>query len=411
MQKTILVFGYIPKARGGKQTTGLATGIFDLHNAVNTKKSKFNTVIAATDIHESFIQIDDVGVYGWTSKTLLSHSAKHPLRFLYFLFRSVILFFKFRKVVKLFDTLAKLIFLDYAVEKSKCDLIHLHGATGALLSTGIWLKKQNVILRIHGINGRNPSIPNFDIHYAIEKYVTKLLFTKVTFVSRYNIQQWKEIYGEFSCDMVPILNGYNPKIFKPIPHVEGEVYDLITVSGISENKGQIRVLKAISRLKSAGINLSYLMVGSGNKSYLESLRGIIEIENLNVDIKGYMPQDLVNSQVQKSRYFILPSIAEGFGKVFIESIGAGTPIIIPATLPLSRELGLIGSTNAIVIPDSSVESIYNGLFDIFSNPRIYKKDFVASTVSHLAWDEIAKEYISLYTDIFDLAQPSINHGK
>ena len=44
MDKKILALGYTPKDKGGKQTTGLATGIFDLHDAVNALNCDFKII-------------------------------------------------------------------------------------------------------------------------------------------------------------------------------------------------------------------------------------------------------------------------------------------------------------------------------------------------------------------------------
>ncbi|MDA3779552.1 MAG: hypothetical protein PF487_04910 [Bacteroidales bacterium] len=169
MTKTILAFGYIPKGKGGKQTTGLATGIFDLHDAVNAINSDYKIIIAATDIHKDEIKIDNTNVIGWNNKSLIKQAIKHPLRILYFSYRSLILFLKFNKLIPFYNTLAKLIFLDYAIEITKPDLIHFHGTSGALLSTGLWNKKIKKILRLHGINGFNSSYTYFKIHQNIER--------------------------------------------------------------------------------------------------------------------------------------------------------------------------------------------------------------------------------------------------
>jgi glycosyltransferase involved in cell wall biosynthesis len=397
MSKTILALGYIPKGKGGKQTTGLATGIFDLHDAVNQLNSEFKVVIAATDVHQKKIKIDNTDVIGWDKKSLIRHSLRYPFRTFYFIFKTVALL-RFRKLLAPLNTLARLIFLDYAIEITKPDLIHFHGSSGALLSTGLWDKNSKKILRIHGINGFNQSIPNYKIHRKIEKYITGLTFEKVTFVANGVLQEWEKYYNHFTCNMIPILNGYNSKLFYPskTSYLSNEKYDLITISGISENKGQKRVIEALLKLREAGYNISYLIIGSGPQVYLESLKKLVEVHNLAVTFIDYLPQEKLIAYLHQSKYFILPSITEGFGKVYIESIGAGVPVIIPEHLPLSKENNLLNNKNSAFIKDSTVESIESRLKDIFLTNIQVSNDEISYSVKDLKWTNLAKKYLKIY---------------
>lgn len=400
--KKILAFGYIPKQFGGKQTTGLATGIFDLHDSVNEQKTYYKVIIAATDIHKNEIQINNTTIIGWNKKTLVKHIIQYPLRFLYFIYRVSYLFSKFRKLVPFSTTLAKTIFLDYAIEKIKPDLVHFHGTSGALLSFCLWKKKQDSMLRLHGINGYNPSTPNYKLHRNIEKFITGFKFLRVTFVARGIQKEWKKKYGAFSCEMVSVLNGYNSKLFYPTINDINKKYDIITIAGLSENKGQMRVIEALIKLKQDSINLSYVIIGSDTKKLRERLNEIIANNNLNVTVIDYLPQEELNKYLNQTKYFILPSITEGFGKVFIESIGAGTAVIIPSHLPLAKEVGILNSINSYKLSSYDTESIYLGLKHLFkSSLKLATPDYVSSTVEKLQWSYIAIEYIELYKSIFN----------
>lgn len=400
MTKTILAFGYIPKGKGGKQETGLATGIFDLHDAINNLNTDYKIIIAATDIHKTEIFIDNTKVIGWNKKMLLKYLIKRPIRFLFFIFKALSMY-RFWTILPLFNTIAKLLFLDYAIEKTKPNLIHFHGSTGALLSTGLWNKNKKKILRMHGINGFDSSISGFKINRDLENFVTGLIFEKVTFVANEIVKEWKEVYGKFSCDMIPILNGYNPVLFNPseLHNSVEEKYDLVTFSGVSERKGQIRVIEALLKLKLEGLNISYLIIGSGLKDHLDILYRLIEVSGLDVTFIEYLPQKKLNYYLHQSKYFILPSITEGFGKVYIESIGAGIPVIIPKHLPLAKETEILTEINSFFIEDSSVESITNGLREIFKKEKLYSRLEISNSVKALQWDTIALQYLDIYKSI------------
>lgn len=400
MNKTVLALGYIPKGKGGKQETGLATGIFDLHNEVNKHNSSYKVIIAATDIHQSEIIIDNTKVIGWNNNLLINHALTHPIRLLFFVLKTIQLF-KFWSITPFFSTIAKLLFLDYSIKITKPDILHFHGTSGALYSYCLWKKKQKIILRIHGINGSNPTIPFFKKHRKVEQFITHLNYDFVTFLTNGNMNEWRKQYGTFNCAASVVVNGYNPIVF--FPTLKNNIpikYDLITIAGFSDNKGQMRIIKALASLKREGITLSYLSIGKITKEQKVEAERIIKEEKLNVFIKNYVPQEQLINYLHSSKYFILPSVAEGFGKVFIESIGAGIPVIIPKQLPLAKESNVLSSKNSILIEDSSIESIARGLIEISKNKKLYGHIEVSRTVKLLQWNIIAKDYLRIYKSIF-----------
>ena len=257
------------------------------------------------------------------------------------------------------------------------------------------------ILRIHGINGNNPSIPNFVIHSKIENFVTKLPFNKATFVTKTVCAEWKDKYGEFTCDMIPILNGYNQNLFKPSDSWVriDKKYDIVTFSGISENKGQIRVVQALCKLRKQGIKFSYLIIGNGKDDYLRMVKKLVSDNKLNVSFRNYLSQKEICNVLYRSKFFILPSITEGFGKVFIESLGTGIPVILPKHLPLANEPGVLNNQNAIFLEDSKVESIERKLKELYDNPIVFDPVKVSKSISHLSWSKIAVQYIDVYKSL------------
>lgn len=391
--KKILALGYIPKGRGGKQETGLATGIFDLHNAINQINKGFQVIIAATDIHEDEIQIDNTKVVGWNWKKLVIHIIKNPVNSLKLAIYTLKLL-KYRPVVSFFNTFFKLIFFDYSIQKINPDYLQFHGAKSALYSVPFRKNGQKSLLRLHGINGYDKSISHHLVHRQIEKDIVDIPFDIISFVTNRIRTEWNENFGNFSTKEIPVLNGYDKDLFYPIIDQEKE-YDLITISGISERKGQLRVVKAIAKLKKEkNSSLSYLIIGSGDQKIIDEISRLKNDHDLDINTLGFLPQEELNKYLNKSKYFILPSITEGFGKVYIESIGSGTPVIIPEHLPLFEEIGILTDENSVPIKDYSIDSIKKGLELISNREYCYKSNVVSSTVENLNWKQIANEYIA-----------------
>lgn len=398
MKKKILALGYIPKWRGGRQSTGLATGLFDLHDAVNEVSDEYEVTIAATDVFKKHFQSAHTPILGWTKGILLRHMIKRFYRIPFFLIKALSFHNSYPSIIPFVDTFVKLVFLDYAIEENKPDIIHLHGAIYALFFEALWKNKRPVVLRLHGMNGYDSTIPGYEDYRKLEKDILKNKYVVVTFVTTDVCEDWKAKYGTFTCSMVPIINGYNKQVFYTTNHPVDKKYDLITISGVQDRKGQGRVIEAMKMLKDEGINLSYLVVGSGDNNYISKIKKYAEDNRLNVQFMEYCAQDKLNELLWASKWFIQPSASEGFGKTYIESAAAGIPFILPAHLPIVKEEGVVSIKNSLLTKDETARENYNTL-KLIDFSTTYDPNIVATSVEHLSWQSLAKTYIKIYATI------------
>ena len=389
-----MALGYLPKWRGGLQTTGLATGIFDLHESVNGLDQNIDVIIAATDVFRDETVVEHTRVVGWTKRLLINHAIKRFYRLPFFISKALWISWH-TKLISVLDTFSKLVMLDRAVDKVNPDVIHLHGAIYAYFTIALWRNKRPVVLRLHGLNGFDKTIQNYERYRVIEKEIVSFDYRFVTFVTKDICEDWKVKYGSFKCPMIPIVNGYNGNVFYAPENSIKKKYDLITISGITDRKGQGRVIDALKLLKDEGIALSYLVVGNGDVEYIAEIKAKVKAYGLNVKFMDYCPQDKLSELLWESKWFIQPSASEGFGKTYVESIAAGTPVILPKHLPIVQEKGLLTSLNSLLTKDESVESIYNCLKNIDFD-SCYDYRVVANSITSYSWAGLGEKYISVY---------------
>lgn len=390
----VLALGYLPKWRGGRQTTGLATGIFDLHDAVNEQNEGVEVTIVATDVFKDKVQVEHTPVLGWTKSLLLKHVIKRFYRLPFFI-RKASWISRRAVFMPYMDTLAKLLLLDMAIDEVQPDVIHLHGDNYAYFVNALWHNNLSVVLRLHGMDGFDSTIKGYKELRRVEKEIVGFKYNFVTFVTKDVCEDWKIKYGTFNSPMIPIINGFNGNVFFPPTTPDNYKYDLITISGVSDRKGQGRVIEAMRKLKQDGINLSYLVVGNGDENYLKAIKENAKKYEVNVEFLDYCPQNKLNELLWCSKWFIQPSASEGFGKTYIESIAAGTPVIIPKHLPIVKEENVLSDINSVLHENESVESIYACLreLDFQKKPDVMK---VSKSVEHLKWCNIAKVYLEIY---------------
>lgn len=393
MKKVMLVFGSVPLDKGGKQTHGLARGVFDLHQAIHRFSHDITPCFAATDIRVQQKSIDGMVVFGWNYKILFSFLIRK-----FYMVPKIIYFTFFFKLLgsteKICAILFKLIFYNYALDRVKPDIVHLHGCYDALYSRALSISVFKV-LRIHGINGDAPSVKDYRSIRKIEYYITNnVSFDFVNFVSTENMHRWKNLYGAFKCRTEVILNGFNNSIFYPSFNNlnNSNKIVLITIGTVSDLKGQLRVLEAISLLNNKN-DFKYYIIGNNFDGNEYIFSRFLEQYNIDCIRIGYTSQKELLMYLHKSDYFILPSNSEGFGKVFIESIASGTPIILPKLLPIALEKGILTLENSIFIDDSTTDAIFKVLNKL--RKPTFNRYIVSKSVAHLTWENIAIPYSHL----------------
>jgi glycosyltransferase involved in cell wall biosynthesis len=106
-----------------------------------------------------------------------------------------------------------------------------------------------------------------------------------------------------------------------------DVPRLVCMGRLAEQKGQLVLIDAAAKLKSAGTNFDLLLIGDG------PLRGPIEsrITQLHlsdrVRLAGWMTHDQIRHELLNARAMVLPSFAEGLPVVLMESLALGRPVI------------------------------------------------------------------------------------
>lgn len=117
-----------------------------------------------------------------------------------------------------------------------------------------------------------------------------------------------------------IANSYEAAKTADWPDERSSLYDFGYIGRIHETKGVDVFLDALSNLDTSP---RVLVAGDGNPGYIAQLRR--RYRRPNIVFGGYMQQDQFFSQV---KYCVVPSVwFEPFGRVFIESLHHGVPVI------------------------------------------------------------------------------------
>lgn len=143
--------------------------------------------------------------------------------------------------------------------------------------------------------------------------------------------------------------------------------NIVTIARIAEEKGHLRVLEIMRRLKDDGYLFRWHVVGGGDANTVSLLKKTAIDNGLNDYVIFYGEQKNPYRYLKNAQALLVPSFHEAAPMVYGEAELLGVPIIATRTvsadeLVLQRKIG--------VVCDNTGEGIYNELKRIICNPGI-----------------------------------------
>lgn len=394
MNKKVLVFGHLPRAQGGRQQSGLANAMWAIAHGMSHSVGRPQIVFCATDVRgDDCRAIDGVVVKGWTARHLVHRIFRSPVV-------SAIAFIRLLTLCRTYElpfirTFLKAIHLLESTATFKPDFIHLHTCEAVLyLKAGI-VPEQKSFVTIHGIHGidEHPRLVKMQLELG------SLQIKFISFVSKATHDEWMSEVGMPKARAVVIANAFDRNRFFLERGCERErggrkdIYHIFSIGSITENKGQERVVEAIGMAQLQKIHPKYVytVIGGGtDEDVLKLLKNASET-NVAVRYFPYLSPDEIREKLGEADFMLLPSIREGFGLVFLESIACGVPVVLPRNLPICSEPELISSENSVLIDGPEVSSITSFLETV--HRYSFDSRRVASSLPEISWSAVGDSYV------------------
>lgn len=388
--KKVLVFGHIPKWFGGKQSSGLSNAMYQLAFNMANFTDTLDINFIATDLHELKNSRGRLKIFGWKKFFLLVYVLRN-LVYSITTFISACAIYSRLYNISLINLFFKRILLKKYISLIKPHLVHLHGINSCYL-IDIIPKDIKIMVTMHHCLVNDNSIKNNLKYREIEEVICKSKrIDAIIFITKQVKNEFNELYGSIIPKSEVILQGYENKYYYYVKKKKRkkEKITLCTVGSISERKGQERVIEALKTLNN---KFNYICIGGGNEEKIKELKVTAKRYNVDFDYQGVVETEKIREIMAFVDYMILPSIKEGFGIPYIESIACGVPVIAPKNSPLVFEK-ILNKTNSILIENENIDSIKTCL----SNLSSYNFDnkSVSQSLPNLGWDNIAKQYEKL----------------
>jgi colanic acid/amylovoran biosynthesis glycosyltransferase len=126
----------------------------------------------------------------------------------------------------------------------------------------------------------------------------------------------------------------------------------VCIGRLSEQKGHLLLIEAVSQLASEGLKFKVILVGDGYlREQIEFLIKTLGLEDY-FEITGWATNLEVRQQILNSQVMVLPSFAEGLPVVIMEALALGRPVISTQIAGIP-ELVETGKSGWLVTPGSS----------------------------------------------------------
>lgn len=270
------------------------------------------------------------------------------------------------------------------------DVIHAH-TLGFDSEIGAWLKTKHECPLIVTTHGSDTFIPYSNGQMAqLKMYAEKA--DAVVCVSSLLRRRLEECGVQ--TPMPVILNGFvvsgDRTACKKIP------YSVIQVGNLIPRKKTDVTIGAVAELRSKGYPVTLTVVGDGpERDKLQALCRELNMESC-VEFLGQLPNQEAQRLMARAEYFVMPSVREGFGIVYVEAMAAECVVIGTEGEGIADVI--VNGENGFLVPADDPASIAGVIEGGIRNPSATEQIAKSGSVlaAQMTWNQNAAQYERLF---------------
>lgn len=292
--------------------------------------------------------------------------------------------------------------------KNRYDVINTHfavptGPVGWLVSR---LFKISNVLSLHGGDIYDPSKKSSPHKSFFYRSIIRFIINKADAVvaqsgnTRENAVKYYEIKREIKVIPLPFQFFQVSKVSRKSLGLNAKSFYLITIGRLVKRKDIDTMLKGLAMVKSPSVKL--LVVGDGPElEHLKELSASLEIAD-KVNFLGFLNDSEKYNYLAASDCYIMTSLHEGFGIVFMEAMHCGLPII--STNYGGQTDFLKHNENSILIDVGDSQACAKAIKRIVSDEKLAKKFAVKNrkVLEQFAAKEVANSYMHIFNRLADI---------
>lgn len=176
---------------------------------------------------------------------------------------------------------------------------------------------------------------------------------------------------------------------------------VLFVGTVMPRKGVLELVEAFEQVLDQCDQQPRLLIAGDNEldpGYVARVETLITESSLdsNIDMVGFVDEDLLPALYSAADVFVVPSLEEGFGMTAIEALAAGTPVVGTRVGGLP-EIITPGETGTLAKPGDSDE-LAVGLLELLSSKEGYAQQ-TSERASEYAWGGVADRVQEIYEEV------------
>jgi teichuronic acid biosynthesis glycosyltransferase TuaC len=184
------------------------------------------------------------------------------------------------------------------------------------------------------------------------------------------------------------------------PQHKADAPTLVTVGHLVARKRHADVIRALWLLRDRLPDLRYLVIGDGpERQPLARLAAQLGVAD-RVELAGQLAHAVAMSRARAAHVFVMPSVDEAFGVVYVEAMAAGLPAIGARGEAGPQEIASVGDGLRLVAP-GDVEALAAEIEGLITDPQ-YAKDLgeaARETVLRaFTWEACGRATVAAYED-------------
>ena len=298
--------------------------------------------------------------------------------------------------------------LDNTLKDIDADLYHINNRFQYFNPTLKVIKSINkkIAITIHNSSPKNIDIPTDKFGFLYDySWGKKLIHASdlITAVSKdailstvptVDIKRSKVIYNGVDFRLFKYHAKSNPIVRNILNNKYPKGINILNTARLTTQKGQIYILKAVSKLLKENYKVNVIIIGTG-PLYNKFIR-FAKMHNMleNLRIFNNIPEQYLPYYYNASDIFVFPSLYEPAGLALLEALSSELPVI-------STKIGGIPEmmkNNGKYIEPSNYEMIYKSLKSIINNG--YDRNIIKNArklmIKEHNWDKISKQYIEQF---------------
>lgn len=273
------------------------------------------------------------------------------------------------------------------------DVIHAH-ALGLNSEVGAWLKGRLGCPLVVTTHGSDTSVP---VEQGMGALLKPLCDQADTVVAVSSALAAKLRSCGPKTPVSVILNGFN--LCQLPEHGEKPPYSFIQVGHLQRQKRADVTVRAFARLREAHPEAVLTLVGQGpEREALEALCRELGVSGA-VRFLGQLPNTAALKEMSQARFFVMPSVREGFGIVYLEAMASGCVTIGTEGEGIADLM--VSGENGFLVPPDDPEAIVRVVEWCLDHP--VEADTIAQRGRRdalgLTWARNAQQYISLFRSL------------